>query len=148
MIIRLSLRRTILPLAIGLLIALPVLVVLGRAFTPAPPRVVTWTDWQVRQAHAAYTAELSNLRRDAEALAALLNAPTPDPVQAQIVAEQIAARWQAGLSALVERRAVLMAAAQAVSDWAVGATPFDPAQQAVQAALRSLEEADDGLGAR
>ena len=38
MIIRLSLRRTILPLAIGLLIALPALVVLGRSFTPSPKR--------------------------------------------------------------------------------------------------------------
>lgn len=148
MIIRLSLRRHLLPLAISLLIALPTLVVLGRAFTPMPPRPVTWTDWQVRQARAAYTTELTRLQRDAEALAALLNAPAPDPVQAQIVAEQISGRWQAGLPALSERRSALIIAAQAVSDWAVGATPREPAQQAVQAALRSLAEAEHGLGAR
>ena len=148
MIIRLSLRRTILPIAISLLIALPTLVVLGRAFTPSPARPFTWTDWQVRQARAAYTTELTSLQRDAESLAALLNAPTPDPVQAQVVAEQISGRWQSGLSALSERRSVLITAAQAVSDWAVGATPREPAQQAVQAALQSLEEADHGLGAR
>ena len=148
MIIRLSLRRTILPIVISLLIALPALIVLGRAFTPIPPRPVTWTDWQVRQARAVYTAELTSLRRDAEALAALVNAPTPDPVQAQIMAEQISSRWQSGLPALSERRSVLVSAAQAVSDWAVGATPREPAEQAVQAALQSLEEADNGLGAR
>lgn len=148
MIIRLSLRRTILPIAISLLIAFPTLVVLGRAFTPLPPRPVTWTDWQVRQARAAYTTELTSLRRDVEALAALVNAPTPDPVQAQIVADQISSRWQSGLPALSERRSALMTAAQAVGDWAVGATPREPAQQAVQAAVQSLEEADHGLGAR
>jgi hypothetical protein len=148
MIIRLSLRRTLIPLAIIMLLALPALLILGRAFTPIPPRPFTWTDWQVRQARAAYAAELASLRRDAEALAALVNSPTPDPVQTQIVAEQISSRWQAGLSALSERRSVLVTAAQAVSDWAVGATPAEPARQAVQAALRSLEEADDGLGAR
>ena len=69
-------------------------------------------------------------------------------VQAQIVAEQISGRWQSGLPALSERRSALMIAAQALSDWAVGATPREPAQQAVQAALQSLEEADHGLGAR
>ena len=148
MIIRLSLRRTLIPLAIILLLALPALVIVGRTFTPLPPRPFTWTDWQVRQARLAYTAELTSLQRDAEALAALLNAPTPDPVQAQIVAEQISSRWQSGLSALSERRSALATAAQAVSDWAIGATPREPAQQAVQAAVQSLEEADHGLGAR
>ncbi|CAG1010524.1 hypothetical protein ANRL4_04207 [Anaerolineae bacterium] len=148
MIIRLSLRRTLIPLAIIMLLALPALLILGRAFTPIPPRPFTWTDWQVRQARAAYTAELTSLRRDAESLAALVNAPTPDPVQAQIVAVQIGGRWQVGLPALSERRSALVTAAQAVSDWAVGATPREPAQHAVQIALRSLEEADDGLGAR
>ena len=148
MIIRLSLRRTLIPLALIIILALPALLILGRAFTPIPPRPVTWTDWQVRQARAAYIAELTSLQRDAEALAALLNAPTSDPVQAQIVADQISSRWQAGLPALSERRSVLVSAAQAVSDWAVGATPREPAQQAVQAALQSLEEADHGLGAR
>ncbi len=148
MIIRLSLRRTILPIMISLLIALPALILLGRAFTAIPPRPVTWTDWQVRQARAAYAAELTNLQRDADSLAALLNAPTPDPVQAQIIAEQINSRWQVGLPALSERRTALVTAAQAVSDWAVGATPREPAQQAVQAAVQSIEEADRGLGAR
>lgn len=148
MIIRLSLRRTLIPLALIIILALPALLMLGRAFTPIPPRPITWTDWQVRQARAAYIAELTSLQRDAESLAALLNAPTSDAVQAQIVAEQIGGRWQAGLPALSERRSVLVSAAQAVSDWAVGATPREPAEQAVQAALQSLEEADHGLGAR
>lgn len=148
MIIRLSLRRTLIPVALISILALPALLIVGRAFTPIPPRPVTWTDWQVRQARAAYIAELTSLHRDAESLAALLNAPTPDPVQAQIVAEQISNHWQSGLTALSERRSVLVSAAQAVSDWAVGATPREPAQQAVQAALQSLEEADHGLGAR
>ena len=148
MIIRLSLRRTLIPLALIIILALPALLILGRAVTPIPPRPVTWTDWQVRQARAAYIAELTSLDRDAESLAALLNAPTPDPVQAQIVADQISSRWQAGLPTLSERRSVLVSAAQAVSDWAVGATLREPAEQAVQAALQSLEEADHGLGAR
>ncbi len=148
MIIRLSLRRTILPTVFSLLIALPALFVLGRSFTPIPPRVFTWTDWQVRQARAAYAAELTSLQYDAESLAALVDAPMPDPVQAQIMAGQISSRWQVGLPALSERRAALVTAAQAVSDWAVGATPREPAQQAVQVAMQSLEEADRGLGAR
>ena len=150
MIIRLSLRRVILPLVGALLIVTPALILLGRAFTPTTPplRVFTWTDWQVRQARDAYAAELADLRRDATVLADLLNADVPDPVQAQLVANQIALRWRQGQPALSVRRDGLITAAQAVSDWAVGALPRETARQVVAEQLAALAEVERGLESR
>ena len=146
MIIRLSLRRVILPLVGALLILMPALILLGRAFTPAiPPRIFTWTDWQVRQARTAYTSELTDLRRDATVLADLLNAAVPDPVQGQLVADQMLIRWRQGQPALSVRRDGLIAAAQAVSDWAVGALPRETARQVVAEQLAALAEVERGL---
>ena len=145
MIIRLSLRRVILPLVVTLLILTPALILLGRAFTPVPSRVFTWTDWQVRQARAAYTSELSDLRRDATVLAELLNAAVPDPVQGQLVADQLLIRWRQGQPALSARREGVIAAAQAVSDWAVGALPRETARQVVAEQLTALAEVERGL---
>ena len=148
MIIRLSLRRLILPLVGTLLILTPALILLGRALTPTPARIVTWTDWQVRQARDAYAAELADLRRDAAVLADLLNADVPDPVQAQLVANQIALRWRQGQPALSVRRDGLITAAQAVSDWAVGALPRETARQVVAEQLAALAEVERGLESR
>ncbi len=148
MIIRLSLRRLILPLVGAVLILLPALILLGRAFTPTPARIVIWTDWQVRQARAAYASELADLRRDATALADLLNAAVPDPVQGQLVADQLLIRWRQGQPALAVRREGLIAAAQAVSDWAVGALPRETARQCVVEQLAALAEVERGLGAK
>ena len=145
MIIRLSLRRVILPFVGALLILMPALILLGRAFTPVPPRVFTWTDWQVKQARATYTSELTDLRRDASALADLLNAAVPDPVQAQLVADQLLIRWRQGQPALSVRRDGLIAAAQAVSDWAVGALPRETARLVVAEQLAALAEVERGL---
>ena len=145
MIIRLSLRRLILPLVGGLLILTPALIMLGCAFTPTPAHVFTWTDWQVRQARAAYASELAELRRDATVLADLLNAAVPDPVQGQLVTDQMLIRWRQGQPAWAVRRAGLIAAAQAVSDWAVGALPRETARQVVAEQLAALAEVERGL---
>ena len=146
MIIRLSLRRLILPIVGALLILMPALILLGRAFTPVPSRIFTWTDWQVRQARDAYAAELAALRRDAAVLADLLNADVPDPVQAQLVANQIALCWRQGQPALSVRRDGVITAAQAVSDWAVGALPRETARPIVAEQLAALAEVEHGLG--
>ena len=145
MIIRLSLRRVILPLVGMLLILTPALILLGRAFTLTPPCIFTWTDWQVRQARAAYASELTDLRRDATVLADLLNAAVPDPVQGQLVADQLLIRWRQGQPALSIRRDGLIVAAQAVSDWAMGALPRETAWQVVAEQLAALADVERGL---
>ena len=148
MIIRLSLRRVILPLVGALLILLPALILLGRAFTPTPGGIFTWTDWQVRQARAAYASELADLRRDIAVLADLLNATVPAPVQGQLVADQMLIRWRQGQPALAVRREGLLTAAQAVSDWAVGALPRETARKITAEQLTALAEVERGLGAK
>ena len=145
MIIRLSLRRVILPLVGALLILTPALILLGRAFTLTPPRIFTWTDWQVRQAREAYASELTDLRRDATVLAELLNAAVPDPVQGQLVSDQMLIHWRQGQPALAVRREGVITAAQAVSDWAVGALPRETARQIVAEQLAALAEVERGL---
>lgn len=126
--------------AVLLLLALVGIGALGRAVTPPGERLLTWSEWQVLQARQACQAELKRLRLDAEALATLLDA-TPDPVRAQIVAEQILPHTETGEPALSAQRDALAQAALAVRDWAMGVSDYPTAQAALASALQTLQEA-------
>jgi hypothetical protein len=110
---------------------------LGRALLPSADRLLTLSEWQVLKASRAYQLELQHLQASAENLAALLNA-RPDPVRAQLLAEDIARLASQGQPALVYPREKLVLAAQAVSDWAVGAIDRESAMQALQDAEQAL----------
>ncbi len=115
---------------------------LGSHFTPADPAgyplVLSWSEWQVIQAKRVYAAELGTLRREAANLGSLLD-HEPDPVRAQITAERIARTFGRGQPALTYQRGLLVAAAQAIQDWSVGALPLEQARAAMQSAVRALE---------
>ena len=110
---------------------------LGYAYTPAGDKPLTWTEWQVLKARNAYLDELGELQAAAETLAALLNAQ-PDPVRAQLTAENIQRLASEGQPALEYQREKLALAAQTISDWAVGAVDRETARQALDNAIRAL----------
>lgn len=123
------------------LLAVLALGALGSRYTPRDeqgyPQLLSPTEWQVILARQAYTAELDDLRREVELLAGQLQA-TPDPVRSQITAERIERSYRSGQPALEHQRAILIAAAQAVQDWAAGALPIEQAQQPVENAIQVL----------
>ncbi len=128
-------------LAVALLLA--VLGWLGYAYTPAGDKPLTWSEWQVLKARSAYLDELGELQAAADTLAALLNdqsggAYRPDPVRAQLAAESIQRLTGEGQPALAFQREKLALAAQAVSDWAVGAVDRETARLALEEAIQAL----------
>jgi|GEM_PF-545307 len=110
---------------------------LGYAYTPAGDQPLTWAEWQVLKARSAYLAEMAELQAAADTLAALLNAQ-PDPVRAQLAAGSIQRLTGEGQPALDYQREKLALAAQAVSDWAVGAVERETARQALDEAIQAL----------
>ena len=110
---------------------------LGYAYTPAGDKPLTWNEWQVLKARSAYLDELGELQAAAGTLADLLNAQ-PDPVRAQLAAESIRRLASEGQPALAYQREKLALAAQAVSDWAVGAVDRETARQALDEAIQAL----------
>jgi hypothetical protein len=110
---------------------------LGYAYTPAGDKPLTWSEWQVLKARSAYLDELGKLQAAADTLAALLNA-LPDPVRAQLAAESIQRLASEGQPALQYQREKLALAAQAISDWAVGALDRETARQALEEANLAL----------
>jgi hypothetical protein len=140
---------TIAAIVFPAVLALAGLALLGRGYT-FDNQALSPTDWQVLQAEQAYRTELGALQRDAETLVQLLNDSVPDPVRAQIVAGQIAnrrddpLRYAAGAGgqpALAYPRRLLIEAAVAVQNWAIGATAREPAQLTVDRLMASLQEA-------
>ena len=110
---------------------------LGHAYLPAGDQPLTWSEWQVFKARNAYQKELGDLLAAADTLAALLNAQ-PDPVRTQLAAESIQRLTSEGQPALAFQREKLTLAAQATSDWAVGAIDHATARQALNEAIESL----------
>jgi hypothetical protein len=84
-----------------------------------------------------YLDELGELQAAADTLAALLNAQ-PDPVRAQLASESIQRLANEGQPALEYQREKLALAAQAISDWAVGAVDRETARQALDEAIQAL----------
>ncbi len=110
---------------------------LGYAYTPSGDKPLTWNEWHVLKAQRAYLGELAQLQAAADSLAVLLNAQ-PDPVRVQLAAENTLRLTSEGQPALQYQREKLALAAQAVSDWAVGALDRETARQALEAAMRAL----------
>ena len=110
---------------------------LGYAYLPAGDKPLTWSEWQIFKARHGYLKELGELQAAADTLAALLNAQ-PDPVRTQLAAERIQRLASEGQPALAFQREKLALAAQATSDWAVGAIDHATARQALNEAIQSL----------
>lgn len=126
------------PLVIGIVITLLVgLGWLGHAYIPSGDRLLTRSEWQILKARSAYQKELGGLQSAASTLAGLLNAQ-PDPVRAQLVTERIQRLTSIGEAALQYQREKLALAAQAVSDWAVGAVDRETARKALDEAIQTL----------
>jgi hypothetical protein len=110
---------------------------LGYTYLPAGDKPLTRSEWQVLKAGRRYQKELGELQAAAETLATLLNAQ-PDPVRAQIAAESIQRLTSEGQPALQYQRENLALAAQAVSDWTVGAVDRETARLALETAIQAL----------
>lgn len=113
---------------------------LGRALTPTGGQLLTWSEWQVLQMRQAYRQELDVLRQDVEILADLLE-NVPDPVRAQLAAEQVLAHTLEGQETLTPQREAVSLAAAALRDWAIGAIERADVEVALEQAIYSLEEA-------
>ncbi len=121
-------------------LALFLLALLGRAYTPADGRLLTWQEWQVRKLQQAYRAERLLLLEDVHRLAELL-AGEPDPARAQVVVQDVRRDLLDGrVEALVDERALVADAAQAVLDWASGVGDVNGAVSAVETALEALDD--------
>jgi hypothetical protein len=124
-------------IALAILLLLAGIGWLGSVYTPEGDQPLTWSEWQVLKARRAYLKELAELRVAVESLTALLN-DRPDPVRAQLAAENIQRLTDKGLPALIYQRGKLALAAQAVSDWAVGAIDHATALQTLDQAIKAL----------
>lgn len=113
--------------------------VLGRQFTPMPPKLLTWTDWRFLAVQRQYVQQLADMRQDAGMLVELLSGK--QDLYTAWRAEQIATRWTRAdiVDALAPQREALVQAAQAVQDWATGRLPDTQAVQAVDNALSLLD---------
>jgi hypothetical protein len=124
-------------IALASLLVLVALGWLGHAYLPCADRLLTLPEWQVLKASRAYQKELQQLQERADSLVELINA-RPDPVRAQLLAENVTRQASRGQPALAYPRQKLTLAAQAVSDWSMGALDRESARQALQAAIQAL----------
>ena len=133
---------------VTVLVAVLLVMIVGMAFagrgvtvvdSAGNPQILTWSDWRMIQAQRAYDAELSVLRNDAVRVAATLDQQRPNPVAAQIVAENVARDTQSGDPSLASARAALAAAALNVRDWSTGVLDRATAVQSVQQAIGLLQ---------
>jgi hypothetical protein len=123
-------------LVLGLLSGM---IFLGKSVTPQGGKVLTWSEWQILLAHRSYEKELVQLQQDAEILAELVK-QSPDPVRAQFICDRITTHTLDGQAALTVQRSALAEAADAVQQWAVGATIRDEALLSLDAAIQSLQQ--------
>jgi hypothetical protein len=114
---------------------------LGYRFTPTiegEAQLLTWTEWQVLQGERRFQRELQRLQQDADRLTELLNRP-PDPVRAQLIAERIVNTHSNGEASLQHPRELLVEAALAVRDWAVGAASRETAVRTLRQSVNALD---------
>ncbi len=128
-------------LVLVLMVALFLIGLLGKAFTPASNTVLSWSEWQIIKVEKEYEQQLSTYQQYAESLSQLIN-ETPDPVRAQVVSDQILQNTAAGLTALERPRLGLQEAARAVRQWAVGADSLDTAQASLSTAIHLIQAAE------
>lgn len=132
-------------LGMTLALALVIFGLVGKPYTVPDlegyPLVLTWSDWRLFSAERAYRAELQQLRQEADLLIEFLNA-APDPVRAQLTAERIARQYSSGLPVLEHQRGLLIAAAEDVQSWSVGAVSRDQAVFSTDALVAGLQLPD------
>ena len=126
----------------GLVLLLVGLALLGKPFSPSTVggslRLITWQDWQTLKIERQYEQEISVLRSDANALAALLNL-RPNPVEAQVLETRIAGHTASGLAALDPARVALDQAALDVLAWSTGTLDRDTAATSLTSAMELLK---------
>jgi hypothetical protein len=128
--------------ALVIIVALVGLGWLGKTVTPQCNRVLSWSEWEIRKARQTYGVELSQLQKDTDDLAGLING-RPDAVRAQVVADRIVREEQNGQTALEVQRTGVELASEAVRAWAVGSGTRDEAKVALQNAITALQDAEE-----
>jgi hypothetical protein len=126
--------------ALLVLVTIAGLALLGRPYTPDPPRVISWTDWTALKTESQYEQELTEIRADLAELAQLLQQEHPDPVRAEMTASRIAQRHAAGLGLLTRQREAVVVAAEVVRDWAAGYVSYEDAVATVNEAIAIVGE--------
>ncbi len=122
------------------LVALILLLLMGRAVTPDGDRLLTWQEWQVRKLQTAYQAEYRALLAETTRLAELLSDGQPNPARAQVVVQSVRRNLASQkVETLATERNQVAQAAQAVLAWASGIGEYNTAVNAVNAALEALE---------
>jgi len=120
---------------IALVAVLVILGVVGYHVTPEGNRILTWEDWQVRQAHLEYRREVGVLQGALDRLAQVVNR-TPDPLRAQMTADRVLRDLdEVTLAVLEPAKGAVSEAALAVRAWALGGER----ESAVQAVARAVE---------
>jgi hypothetical protein len=134
---------------LGLLVALALLLI-GRAASPVTadgPAILTPDRWQAAALARKAGIEIARLAVDARALHELAAGPTPDAIQAMILAQHIYAAHRQGTSATAPARQALIAAASAAARYASGGVPRQTAVDAINAALERIRVLTPAHGA-
>lgn len=129
-----GMRNVVLPLALGVIVGLAAI---GHAMTPEGGGLLTPSAWQLRSAERVYAAELAGLRRQAEALADLVD-QAPDAVRAGMAADRIEQLTRDGHPALSLQREALAEAAIEVRLWAMGGAERQQTEEALTHAIDVL----------
>lgn len=104
---------------VAVILGLLLLGALGRFVLP--DRVLTWSEWQLLNQHAAYRREVLILQRECDRLTKMVNQDKVDPIRAQIAVEQIVRNLaDVTLSPLGMPRQALLDTSQAFLGWSLG----------------------------
>ena len=128
-------------LALLFLAAVIALAALGRMYTPADGRMLTWQEWQIQKAERQYRRELGELQQTLDQLAAFYNQGQRDPVRGQYLADRAVERIQAQESpALAQQRQAVLEAVEAVRRWSLGVARDEDVHVALERALEIVSE--------
>lgn len=127
---------------VGIVVIAGVMLI-GRSFTPKNGEVLTPQNWQIMNSRKAYAQELNELRANVLELSTLLNTGQPDPIQGQIVTEEVLSQvGDGGHSALYEERTAVSNAAAAVRSWTQGSLSYEDVQVIVSETIQLLQAAE------
>ncbi len=116
---------------------------LGAAVTPVDaqgePMLLTAGRWTAARLARQAKAETEALVKDAAELRRLLEREHPDPIDAMLLAQRLYAEHRTGSTATVAARQALIAAAEVIARYAVGAAARQEAIDAYHAAMASIE---------
>ena len=141
---KLDLTRITRPVVVALLLAVLIgFGLLGAAVTPVDaqgePMLLTAQRWTAARLARQANAETEALVKDAEELRRLLERGHPDPIAAMLLAQRLYAEHRTGSTATVTARQALIAAAEVIARYAVGAATRQDAIDAHHAAMTSIE---------